>query len=80
FSAHENAVRALLTGNVPLALTVSEMSKEVEAIFNELEKNAKAQDPSILPNLLAALSALKQIYAHGADIADLVMPRKFSHN
>lgn len=78
FEAHENAVNAFLAGNVSLAVTVGDMRKSIEESFSALEKGAKAQNQDIVPYFLAALSALKQIYEHSVDIADLVMPRKAS--
>lgn len=76
FEAHENAVKAFLAGDVPLAVTVGGMHEKVERVFDALEKSTKAQIPDFVPQFLAAASAIKQIYEHSVDIADLVMPRK----
>lgn len=76
FEAHENAVKSFMAGDVPLAVTVGDMRGKVEKVFDALEKSTNAQNPQLIPHFLAAASAIKQIYEHSVDIADLVMPRK----
>jgi len=72
FEAHENAVRAFLAGDVALAVSVSDMRGKIAKVYETIETNARVQSPDIVPYLLAAMSALMQIYEHSVDIADLV--------
>jgi len=50
------------------------MRAQIEKTLEAIEKNSKEQG-EIMPYLLAAVSALRQIYEHSVDIADLVMPK-----
>ena len=72
FEAHENAVRAFLSGDVALAVSVGDMHGKIAKVYETIETNARVQSPNIVPHLLAAMSALMQIYEHSVDIADLV--------
>jgi phosphate uptake regulator len=76
FQAHEDALKAFLTGDVGLAENVRGEREKVEKIFAGIERVAKEQSLDVMPNILAAASMLRQIYEHSVDIADLVMPKK----
>jgi phosphate uptake regulator len=76
FEAHENALKAFLVGDIGLAENVRSMRDKVEKMFANIEKIAKAQSLDVVPHILAAASALRQIYEHSIDMADLAMPRK----
>ena len=76
FEAHENALKAFFAGNIDLAESVKDMRGEVERIFTNIEKVARAQSLDVVPHILAVTSFLRQIYEHSVDIADLVMPKK----
>jgi len=76
FEAHENAVKAFLTGDIGLAEDVRNMRGKVEKIFADIEKIARAQSLEVMPQILAFASTLRQIYEHSVDISDLVMPKK----
>jgi phosphate uptake regulator len=76
FAAHENALRAFFTGDMKTAEEVRCTREKVENLFADIEKNARAQSLEIVPQVLAVASSLKQIYEHGVDISDLVMPRE----
>ena len=76
FGAHENALKAFFTGDIGLAESVRDMRGNVEEIFVNIEKVARAQSLDVVPQILAVASILRQIYEHSVDIADLVMPRK----
>jgi phosphate uptake regulator len=76
FEAHENALKAFLVGDMSLAENVRSMREKVEKMFANIEKLAKAQSLDVVAHILAAASALRQIYEHSVDMADLAMPKK----
>jgi phosphate uptake regulator len=76
FEAHENALKAFLVGDMGLAENVRSMREKVEKMFANIEKIAKAQSLDVVAHVLAAASALRQIYEHSVDMADLAMPKK----
>jgi len=76
YEAHENALEAFLSGNVDMAESVRAESDKVNKSFAEIEKVAKAGSLSIVPDVLAVSSFLREIYNHSVDISDLVIPRK----
>jgi phosphate uptake regulator len=76
FEAHENALKAFLAGDIGLAENVRVTREEVEKMFADIEKIAKAQSLDTVPHILAVASILRQTYEHTVDIADLVMPKK----
>jgi phosphate uptake regulator len=76
FEAHENALKAFLVGDIGLAENVRSMREKVEKMFANIEKIAKAQPLDVVAHVLAAASALRQIYEHSVDMADLAMPKK----
>jgi len=75
FEAHENALKAFLTGDIGLAEKVRNMRDTIEKMSADIEKVAKAQSVDVMPHVLAVASLLGQIYEHSVDIADLVMPK-----
>lgn len=76
FAAHENALQAFFTGNMKMAEEVRCTREKVEILFADIEKAARAQSLGVVPQVLAVASSLKQIYEHGVDISDLVVPRE----
>ncbi|MEM1565707.1 MAG: PhoU domain-containing protein [Candidatus Bathyarchaeia archaeon] len=74
FEAQEDALKAFFEGDIALAENVRSMRAQIEKTLEAIEKNSKEQG-EIMPYLLAAVSALRQIYEHSVDIADLVMPK-----
>lgn len=76
FEAHENALNAFLTGNIEMAEDVRKKRDKVEKTFSGVEKVAREQSLSVVPQILAVASFLRQIYEHSVDIADLVVPKK----
>jgi phosphate uptake regulator len=75
FEAHENAFKAFLVGDMGLAENVRSMREKIEKMFANIEKIAKAQPIDVVAHILAAASALRQIYEHSVDMADLTMPK-----
>jgi phosphate uptake regulator len=76
FNAHENALKAFLSGDMILAENVRRMREKTEKMFTDIEKIAKVQSLDVVPHVLAAASILRQIYEHSVDMADLAMPKK----
>lgn len=76
FEAHEKALNAFLAGDIKLAEDVRNMREKNEKLFSEIEKIARTQSIDVVPHVLSIASSLRQIYEHGVDIADLVMPKK----
>jgi phosphate uptake regulator len=75
FEAHENAFKAFLVGDMGLAENVRLVREKIEKMFANIEKIAKAQPIDVVAHILAAASALRQIYEHSVDMADLTMPK-----
>jgi len=75
YLAHEKALQALFTHNVPLAESVRELREKITSNFVEIERTVKTQPAETASVLFAAASAVNRIYDHSVDIADLVMPR-----
>ena len=75
FDTHENALKAMFTHDIALAEAVRNERKTVEGLVNEIESVAHRNYSDIAPQVLAGASLMRQIYDHGLDIADLVMPK-----
>jgi len=75
FDTHENALKAMFTRDIGLAEALRNERKTVESLVNEVETMVHKSYSSIAPQVLAAASSMRQIYGHGLDIADLVMPK-----
>jgi phosphate uptake regulator len=75
FDTHENALRAMFTRDIALAEALRNERKTVEGLVNDVESMGQENCPSAAPQILAAASLMRQIYGHGVDIADLVMPK-----
>jgi phosphate uptake regulator len=70
--AHEQALKSFVNKDMALAESVRSMRSKIEGIYAEIEKMAKIQPVDVIPQILAALSYLRQIYEHSVDITDLV--------
>lgn len=75
FDAHENALKAMFTRDIALAEAVRGERKTIESLMNEAESMVHKSYSNIAPQVLTATSLMRQIYDHGLDIADLVMPK-----
>jgi len=75
FQAHENALKAMSTRDIAVAEAVRGERKTIESLVNEVESMVHRNYSDVAPQLLAAASLMRQIYDHGLDIADLVMPK-----
>jgi phosphate uptake regulator len=76
FEAHENALTAFLAGDMSLAENVRLMRAKVEKAFADVERIAREGSLDVVAHVLAAASAIRQIYEHSVDMADLTMPKK----
>jgi len=70
--AHELALKSFVNKDIALAENVRNMQGKIEGIYADIEKVAKNQSVEIMPQILAGLSFLRQIYGHSVDMADLV--------
>jgi len=75
FDTHENALKAMFTRDIGLAEALRNDRKTVEDLVNDIEALVHKNYSNIAPQMLAASTAIRQIYGHGVDIADLVMPK-----
>ncbi len=75
FDTHENALKAMFIRDITLAEALQEEHKSVESLMNEISSLVRSSYSQIAPQILAATSSMRQIYDHGVDIADLVMPK-----
>ena len=76
FAAHDQALNAFLTGDIVMAEKVRRMRNAVEKEFAGIEGLAQSQSPDLVPQVLAIVAFLRQIYEHSVDISDLTVPRK----
>jgi phosphate uptake regulator len=70
--AHEQALKSFVNKDMALADNVRKMQVKIRNIYSEIEKVARSQPVEVMPQVLAALSFIRQIYEHSLDIADLV--------
>jgi len=75
FDTHENALKAMFTRDIGLAEALRNERNTVEDLLNNIELLIHKSYSDIAPQMLAATTAIRQIYGHGVDIADLVMPK-----
>jgi len=75
FDTHESALKAMFARDIASAEALRGERKTVENLLSEVESLVHRSYSSMAFQVLAAASAIRQIYGHGVDIADLVMPR-----
>src|SRR3989337_1978413 len=71
FDTHENALKAMFTRDIGLAEALRNERSNVEDLVNEIEATLHKSYSNIAPQLLVAATAIRQIFRHGVDIADL---------
>jgi len=71
--ANENAFKAFLSKDISIAEQVRNLHLKVEACCSTIERVAKDWSVDMLPQILAAVSSLRQIYERSVDMADLVV-------
>jgi phosphate uptake regulator len=72
YEAHEQALKSFVTKDIALAESVRNMRGKIDAAYASIESVAKDSSVDLMPQILAALAFLRQIYEHSVDIADLV--------
>ncbi len=71
--ANEQALKAFLTKDISQAENVRNLRGKIETANSNVERVAKAVSVDLMPQILAAMSFLKQIYERSVDMADLVV-------
>ena len=71
--AHEHALKSFVTKDILLAENVRNLRLKLDSTYADIERVAKDSSVDLMPQLLAALSFLRQIYERSVDIADLVV-------
>jgi phosphate uptake regulator len=71
--ANEQALKAFLTKDISIAENVRNLNKKVEETYLSIEQAAKESSVDLMPQILAAVSFLRQIYERSVDMADLVV-------
>lgn len=75
FDTHETAMKAMFSRDIALAEALRNERRGIESLENEVKIVMRKQHSDIEPQVLAAVSLMRQIHGHGIDIADLVMPK-----
>jgi phosphate uptake regulator len=73
FEANEQAFKSFLGKDISLAENVRNMRAKIEANALEIEDAAKDSSVDLMPQILAVVSFLRQIYEGSVDMADLVV-------
>ncbi|MDR0371971.1 MAG: phosphate uptake regulator PhoU [Nitrososphaerota archaeon] len=73
FEASEQAFKSFLNKDISIAENVRNMRTKIEANNIELENATKNSSVDLMPQILAVVSFLKQIYEGSVDMADLVV-------
>jgi phosphate uptake regulator len=75
FVAHENALKAVFSRDVPVAEAVRNERQALADWCNKIEAFLRSEASELAPHVLAAASSMSRIYDYSVDIADLVMPK-----
>lgn len=70
--AHEQAMKSFFNKDTALAENVRAIQVRIKKLYGAIENVAKMQPVDVMPQVLAALSSIRQIYEDSLDIADLV--------
>jgi phosphate uptake regulator len=70
--AYEQALKSFVNKDMALADNVRNMKTRIHDIYANIDKEVKNQPVDVMPQLLAAISFVRQIYEHSLDMADLV--------
>jgi phosphate uptake regulator len=73
YEANEQSFKSFLTKDISLAESVRSQRPKIEAKSSKIESSAKDSSVDLMPQILAAVSFLRQIYERSVDIADLVV-------
>jgi uncharacterized membrane protein len=69
---NEQALKSFINKDMTMAENVRNMKIRIREISTDIEKVAKKQPIDVIPQLLATISLIRQIYEHTLDMADLV--------
>lgn len=70
--AYEQALKSFVNKDMALAENVRNMKTRIHEIYADIDREVKNQPVDVMPQLLAAISFVRQIYEHSLDMADLV--------
>jgi hypothetical protein len=73
YDANEQALKSFLTKDISLAEDVRNLRGKIEATCLKVEDVTKDSSVDLMPQILAAVSFLRQIYEGSVDMADLVV-------
>jgi phosphate uptake regulator len=71
--ANEQAIKAFIAKDISVAENVRNMQKKIEATYCKIEAAAKEDSVDFMPQILAAVSFLRQIFDRSVDMTDLVV-------
>jgi phosphate uptake regulator len=71
--SNEQALKSFVNKDIVLAESVRHVRGKIDAIYSRIEQVAKDSSMSLMPQLLAAVSFIRQIYERSVDMADLVV-------
>jgi phosphate uptake regulator len=71
--APEQALKSFVMKDISLAENVRNLRERIDRIYTGIEQVAKDSSLDLLPQILAAVSFLRQIYEQSVDLADLVV-------
>jgi phosphate uptake regulator len=73
YEANDQALKSFLTKDISLAEDVRNLRGKIEATCSKIEDVTQDSSVDLMPQILAALSFLRQIYERSVDMADLVV-------
>lgn len=73
FEAHKHALASFLNKDIILAEKVRNLSLDLNPLFIKIEDTSKNSPISIIPQILATTSFMRQTYENAVDLADLVV-------
>jgi phosphate uptake regulator len=71
--ANEQALKSFLNKDISLAENVRNLREKIESTYANIERVAKESSVDLMPQTLAAVGFLRQIYERSVDMADLVV-------
>ena len=71
--AHEKALKSFVTKDITLAENVRNLREKIDVTYTNIEQVTKDSSIDLMPQLLTAISFLRQIYERSVDMADLVV-------
>ena len=71
--ANDQAIKSFLNKDISLAENVRNLREKIESTYANIERVAKESSVDLMPQTLAAVAFLRQIYERSVDMADLVV-------